>query len=212
MKTPLTPRFFRGAALCLIWPVASRLTPVMPVSRRIFNRFAPSGCGFRFRARRGRSLFGFAARWSCRLGAGTELPLQRASRVAQIPVPHPMKNVTDTVPTVYEQMVSRGVSRRDFLKFCAWMGASWFGKSGDGADREGDRDERRFGGVAPLAQCTCCSESFLCSSHPIVADILLDKISSLDYTETLQAAAGHQAEEILQDVMKKHKGEDLMLC
>ena len=27
------------------------------------------------------------------------------------------------VPTVYEQMVSRGVSRRDFMKFCAWMGA-----------------------------------------------------------------------------------------
>ena len=28
-----------------------------------------------------------------------------------------------TTPTIYEQMVSRGVSRRDFLKFCAWMGA-----------------------------------------------------------------------------------------
>ena len=38
-------------------------------------------------------------------------------------------------------------------------------------------------------ECTCCSESFIRSSHPIVADILLDKIS-LDYTETLQAAAG----------------------
>jgi hydrogenase small subunit len=59
-------------------------------------------------------------------------------------------------------------------------------------------------------ECTCCSESFLRSSHPIVADILLDKIS-LDYTETLQAAAGHQAEENLQDVITKYRGEYLML-
>jgi hydrogenase small subunit len=59
-------------------------------------------------------------------------------------------------------------------------------------------------------ECTCCSESFIRSSHPIVADIVLDKIS-LDYTETLQAAAGHQAEEALQNTMKKYKGEYLML-
>ena len=42
-------------------------------------------------------------------------------------------------------------------------------------------------------ECTCCSESFIRSSHPIVADVVLDKVS-LDYTETLMAAAGHQAE------------------
>jgi hydrogenase small subunit len=47
-------------------------------------------------------------------------------------------------------------------------------------------------------ECTCCSESFIRSSHPIVADIVLDTIS-LDYTETLQAAAGHQAEKCLHD-------------
>ena len=27
-------------------------------------------------------------------------------------------------------------------------------------------------------ECTCCSESFIRSDHPIVADIILDKISS----------------------------------
>jgi len=59
-------------------------------------------------------------------------------------------------------------------------------------------------------ECTCCSESFIRTSHPIVADIVLDKIS-LDYTETLQAAAGHQAEEALHNTMKKYKGEYLML-
>jgi hypothetical protein len=39
---------------------------------------------------------------------------------------------------------------------------------------------------------------------------ILDKIS-LDYTETLQAAAGYQAEEALHATMQKYKGEYLML-
>ena len=37
-------------------------------------------------------------------------------------------------------------------------------------------------------ECTCCSESFLRASHPIVLDVLLD-VLSLNYTETLQAPA-----------------------
>jgi hydrogenase small subunit len=59
-------------------------------------------------------------------------------------------------------------------------------------------------------ECTCCSESFIRSSHPIVADILLDKIS-LDYSETLMAAAGHQAEAALKKSMEDHYGEYIML-
>jgi len=59
-------------------------------------------------------------------------------------------------------------------------------------------------------ECTCCSESFVRSSHPLVTDLILDQIS-LDYTETLQAAAGKQAEEALHDTMTKHKGNYLML-
>jgi len=59
-------------------------------------------------------------------------------------------------------------------------------------------------------ECTCCSESFIRSSHPLVADLLLDRIS-LDYTETLQAAAGKQAEEALHATMTEHAGNYLML-
>ena len=59
-------------------------------------------------------------------------------------------------------------------------------------------------------ECTCCSESFIRSSHPIVADVLLDQIS-LDYSETLMAAAGHQAEEAMKNTMTKYKGE-YILC
>ncbi|UCC45464.1 MAG: hydrogenase small subunit, partial [Candidatus Zixiibacteriota bacterium] len=54
--------------------------------------------------------------------------------------------------------------------------------------------------------CTCCSESFIRSSHPVVQDVVLNMIS-LDYDETLQAAAGHQAEEIRERIMREHPGE-----
>ena len=59
-------------------------------------------------------------------------------------------------------------------------------------------------------ECTCCSESFIRSDHPIVADIILDKIS-LDYTLTLMAASGHQAEAAKQATMEKYKGK-YILC
>jgi hydrogenase small subunit len=44
----------------------------------------------------------------------------------------------------------------------------------------------------------------------MVADILLDQIS-LDYTETLMAASGFQAEEAMRNTMTKYKGE-YVLC
>ena len=119
---------------------------------------------------------------------------------------------TESVPTIYEQMTSRGVDRRDFLKFCAWMGA-YLGleNSASAQIAHALETKRRLPVVwMHFQECTCCSESFLRSSHPIVADILLDKVS-LDYTETLQAASGFQSEEILQDTITKYKGEYLLL-
>jgi hydrogenase small subunit len=46
-------------------------------------------------------------------------------------------------------------------------------------------------------ECTCCSESFIRSAHPLAKDVVLSMIS-LDYDDTLMAAAGHQAEAILE--------------
>src|SRR6478752_1366309 len=120
--------------------------------------------------------------------------------------------ITPREGTIYESLTARGVSRREFLQFCTWMGGC-IGLQASGVAKMVTALETRA--RIPVIwlhfqECTCCSESFLRSSHPIVADILLDKIS-LDYTETLQAAAGFQAEEILQDVITKHKGEYLML-
>ena len=117
------------------------------------------------------------------------------------------------LPTVWESAQARGITRRDFIKVCTWLTAA-MGLPAS-AHRQGRRGPGQPSPRLPVVwfhfqECTCCSESFIRSSHPIVADIILDKIS-LDYTETLQAAAGKQAEEALHETMKKYKGEYLML-
>ena len=115
-------------------------------------------------------------------------------------------------PTYYEEVIRKGYSRRDFLSFCttiaAYMGLS---QSGIAQVTEAMKTKPRLPVIwLHFQECTCCSESFIRSSHPIVADVLLDQIS-LDYSETLMAASGVQAEEAMQQTMKKYKGE-YILC
>ena len=102
--------------------------------------------------------------------------------------------------TIYEEFKAKGYSRREFVTFCGLMGA-WLGLEASGVAQVAKALETKK--RPPIIwlhfqECTCCSESFIRASHPLVADILLDKIS-LDYTETLMAAAGHQAEKSLHD-------------
>ncbi len=114
--------------------------------------------------------------------------------------------------TLWEKMQSQGYSRREFLRFCSYIAAAaGIQASGLGTVVKALETKPRPPVVwFHFQECTCCSESFIRSSHPVVADIVLDKIS-LDYTETLQAAAGHQAEEALHNTMKKYPGEYIML-
>jgi hydrogenase small subunit len=55
-------------------------------------------------------------------------------------------------------------------------------------------------------ECTGCTESLLRTSHPAVSELILDLVS-LDYCETLLAAAGHQAEAVLKTAMTENKGK-----
>lgn len=114
--------------------------------------------------------------------------------------------------TYYEELLDRGYSRRDFMKFCTMI-AAYMGLQTTGAAQVAKALETKP--RVPVIwlhfqECTCCSESFIRSSHPIVADIILDKLS-LDYSETLMAAAGFQAEEAMQKTMKDYHGE-YVLC
>jgi hydrogenase small subunit len=117
-----------------------------------------------------------------------------------------------TPPTIWEHAALLGHSRRDFLKFCSWLAAAAGLESSQVGQVVHALDTKPRLPVVwfHFQECTCCSESFIRSSHPIVSDVILDKIS-LDYTETLQAAAGHQAEAALHETMKKYHGQYLML-
>ncbi len=59
-------------------------------------------------------------------------------------------------------------------------------------------------------ECTGCTETLLRASHPDVGSLILDTIS-LDYHETVMAAAGHQAEKSLHDTIEKYEGKFLLV-
>src|SRR5512143_4053029 len=100
--------------------------------------------------------------------------------------------------TGFGKWEEQGVSRREFLQTCAIAAAA----VGLPAWTVGDIAAAAVAGKrAPVIwlhfqECTGCSETLLRASHPAVSNLILDLIS-LDYHETLFAAAGKQAEEAL---------------
>ncbi len=58
-------------------------------------------------------------------------------------------------------------------------------------------------------ECTCCTESFIRSAHPLAKDVILSLIS-LDYDDTLMAAAGTQAEEVFEDIITQYNGKYIL--
>lgn len=113
--------------------------------------------------------------------------------------------------TYLEAAMDKGYSRRDFVKLGAMMTAFMgLESSMVGQVTKAMEKTPRIPIIWLHGQeCTCCSESFIRSSHPLVADILLDLVS-LDYTETLMAPSGHQAEKSLHDTMTNFNGKYLL--
>lgn len=123
-----------------------------------------------------------------------------------------MNTTKERQETYYESIIKSGYSRRDFMKFTAFM-AAYMGYE-TSAIAQIDHALKTTPRVPIIwehfQECTCCSESFIRTDHPIAADIILDKVS-LDYTLTLMAASGHQAEAAKHATMEKYKGE-YILC
>ena len=110
--------------------------------------------------------------------------------------------------TPYEVLRKHGVSRREFVAFCTAT-AAYMGLSANEVAKVVTAFETQP--RLPVIwlhglECTCCSESFIRSAHPITQDIVLNLIS-LDYDDTLQAAAGEDAEKLRRDLIKNHPGE-----
>jgi hydrogenase small subunit len=106
--------------------------------------------------------------------------------------------------TYYDLLRRQGISRRSFLQFCSLTAASL------GLSEVGAQEIARAMQTKPRLpviwlhgmECTCCTEAFIRSSHPLVSDVVLSMIS-LDYDDTIMAAAGHQAEEQLEKTISK---------
>ena len=114
-------------------------------------------------------------------------------------------------PTFYEVMRQQGITRRSFIKFCSLTAASLGLGSGGAAQIAHALETKPRVPVIWLhgLECTCCTESFIRSSHPLAKDVILSMIS-LDYDDTIMAAAGHQAEAALEDTIKNYKGKYIL--
>jgi hydrogenase small subunit len=115
------------------------------------------------------------------------------------------------IETYYDLMRRQGISRRSFLKFCSLTAAS-LGLGDAGAQQIAQAMQTKP--RTPVIwlhglECTCCTESFIRSAHPLAKDVVLSMLS-LDYDDTLMAAAGHQAEEALEQTIAKYKGNYIL--
>lgn len=102
----------------------------------------------------------------------------------------------------------RGVSRREFVKFCTAMAAtlalpsSVIPKIVEALEKK----QRPILVWLEFQDCAGNTEALLRATKPTIAEIVLD-ILSVDYHETIMAPAGAQAEKSLSDVVKNHKGK-----
>lgn len=112
----------------------------------------------------------------------------------------------------YEELMKKGYSRRDFLKFCGLVGGMLALEQSGIAHVVTALQSKPRKPVLwyNFQECTCCSESFLKASHPLIQQILMEMIS-LDYSDTLMAAAGFQAEAAIEESIKRNYGKYIML-
>src|SRR5512139_2282178 len=99
---------------------------------------------------------------------------------------------------------TKGVSRRDFIKVCSAAAAAvglpaWAGEKMAEKVAKGQKPSVVW---LHFQECTGCTESLLRTSHPDVGSLILDLIS-VDYHETLFAAAGYQIEAALEKAVEK---------
>jgi hydrogenase small subunit len=131
--------------------------------------------------------------------------------------------------TIYQSMKSKGVSRRDFLKlsglFAAALGftkmppleESGLPASLDFSPKVAEPIIRAMESKPRLPviwlefqDCTGCSEALTRSNSPTLSSLVLNTLT-IEYHETLSAAAGFQVEEAKQQAMKKYAGQYILV-
>ena len=112
--------------------------------------------------------------------------------------------------TFYGALQKKGITRRRFLKFCTAMTAALALPPRYVAQVAAALEKTRKPVLVWLQfqDCAGNSEAILRSSHPSVLEVVLDLLS-WEYHEIIMAGAGHQAEAVLQRVVKQEKGKCL---
>ncbi len=109
----------------------------------------------------------------------------------------------------YKRLEQKGVSRRDFMKFCTLLTAT-MGLSSSFVPKVAEvfaAPKQRPPVIwLSFGECTGCSEALLRSMYPWVDELVLE-ILDVEYHETIMAAAGQQAEENLHAAVKKYEGQ-----
>jgi len=114
--------------------------------------------------------------------------------------------------TVGEALKQQGISRRAFLKFCTALASMMaLPPQAAAAMAQALAKARRPSVIwLPFQECTGCTESLTRSNSPTVENMIFNMIS-LDYHETLFAAAGDAAEAAREKAMKDNFGKYLLL-
>lgn len=131
--------------------------------------------------------------------------------------------------SISDEMNKDGVSRRDFMQLCGlmagMMGLQYLPPSAknviSGNLRSAYAPARLVAKALSekprlpviwleLQDCAGCSEALTRSQSPTLGDLVLSKVT-IEYHETLSAAAGFQAEEAKQAAMKKYAGQYILV-
>ncbi|MGA9643196.1 MAG: hydrogenase small subunit, partial [Terriglobales bacterium] len=107
-----------------------------------------------------------------------------------------------------QALKSRGVSRREFIKFCQLMVATLAlpPRYLSAVETALSQAKRPVLVWLEFQDCAGNSESMLRTSNPTVTEFVLDLLS-WEYHELIMAGAGKQAEAALERVVQEHKGE-----
>ncbi|HET9987623.1 MAG TPA: hydrogenase small subunit, partial [Kofleriaceae bacterium] len=110
------------------------------------------------------------------------------------------------------ELEARGVTRRDFVGFCAGIAVMLGLPRSAAAKIAAALETKQKPSVVWLEfqDCAGNTESFLRASKPTAADVILDLLS-VDYHETIMAAAGKRAEEALASTLSTKKGQYIVV-
>jgi hydrogenase small subunit len=114
--------------------------------------------------------------------------------------------------TILEALQRRGVTRRDFLKLSVILaGTLGLDYTQVGAVTRALETAKRAPVIwLEFQDCAGCTESISRSRNPTLEKLVLDDIT-IEYHETLMAAAGHQAEAAKQAAMETYKGQYILV-